>query len=418
MNPQFHEEFVQLCALFYSDEISDEDWALLQVHMAYCKDCESRFFQYQQLARDVIPMMAAAAVAAEADAASQESPEALRQAEQRLMESLKGVPQIQAPRSGRHLSIRSWGIAFAGCLLVCIVFAGIYIFHPREQTKGPASAAQVHPDTDLHAANPSNDPLKTVTSTSDQPELQELRRQLSAKDLKLQQSGSMIESLLSKIRSEQEEREQIVGARDALSAQLVSAQSETQTLRDKLASSQTDSGQMVAHVAQLESKVRMLNVSLEDANNEINTRERMLALDKDFLTHDREIRDVIGARDLKIVDIEDLTETGKPAKAFGRIFYTSDRSLVFYGFDLEKQPGLKQAAAFQVWGSGSDQKPISLGLFYQDDSHKRWVMRFDDPKMLSRLNMVFVTVEPPGGSHKPTGKQFLRAYLQTPVNHP
>jgi hypothetical protein len=31
---------------------------------------------------------------------------------------------------------------------------------------------------------------------------------------------------------------------------------------------------------------------------------------------------------------------------------------------------------------------------------------------------VFVTVEPQGGSHKPTGKQFLRAYLQIPSNHP
>jgi hypothetical protein len=144
----------------------------------------------------------------------------------------------------------------------------------------------------------------------------------------------------------------------------------------------------------------------------------MLALDKDFLTHDKDIRDVIAARDLRIVDIQDLTEKGKPAKAFGRIFYTRDRSLVFYGFDLEKQPGLTQTAAFQVWGSGADQNPVSLGLFYQDDNHQRWVMRFDDPKMLAHLNMVFVTAEPPGGSHKPTGKQFLRAYLQIPSNHP
>jgi hypothetical protein len=32
--------------------------------------------------------------------------------------------------------------------------------------------------------------------------------------------------------------------------------------------------------------------------------------------------------------------------------------------------------------------------------------------------MVFVTVEPPGGSSRPTGKQLLRAYLQIPPNHP
>jgi hypothetical protein len=29
-----------------------------------------------------------------------------------------------------------------------------------------------------------------------------------------------------------------------------------------------------------------------------------------------------------------------------------------------------------------------------------------------------VTVEPPGGSNSPTGKQLLRAYLQIQPNHP
>jgi hypothetical protein len=36
----------------------------------------------------------------------------------------------------------------------------------------------------------------------------------------------------------------------------------------------------------------------------------------------------------------------------------------------------------------------------------------NDPKALARLDMVFVTIEPPGGSDRPTGKQLLRAYPQ------
>jgi hypothetical protein len=162
----------------------------------------------------------------------------------------------------------------------------------------------------------------------------------------------------------------------------------------------------------------LLDAALEETNSALDDRERMLALDKDFMQHDRDIRDLIAARDLYIADIFDTNESGKTAKPFGRLFYTRDRSLVFYGFDLEKQPGLKQAVAFQAWGSGSDSQPVNLGLFYQDDSHKRWVLRFNDPKALARMNMVFVTVEPPGGSNKPTGKQLLRAYLQIQPNHP
>ena len=74
--------------------------------------------------------------------------------------------------------------------------------------------------------------------------------------------------------------------------------------------------------------------------------------------------------------------------------------------------------AFQAWGSGGDKQNVSLGLFYQDDTHNRWVLHFNDTKTLARLNMVFVTAEPRGGSAKPTGKPVLLAYLQEQPNHP
>ena len=41
------------------------------------------------------------------------------------------------------------------------------------------------------------------------------------------------------------------------------------------------------------------------------------------------------------------------------------------------------------------------------------VLRFEDPLYLAEIDSVFVTVEPPGGSAKPTGRQFLFAYLNT-----
>jgi hypothetical protein len=38
-----HTELALLIALFYSDEISEEEWALLQIHMAYCDECHQTF---------------------------------------------------------------------------------------------------------------------------------------------------------------------------------------------------------------------------------------------------------------------------------------------------------------------------------------------------------------------------------------
>ena len=54
-----------------------------------------------------------------------------------------------------------------------------------------------------------------------------------------------------------------------------------------------------------------------------------------------------------------------------------------------------------------------MGVFYEDNtSKKRWVLKFDDPKALATIDAVFVTVEPNGGSHHPSGKQLLFAYLR------
>jgi anti-sigma-K factor RskA len=61
-----------------------------------------------------------------------------------------------------------------------------------------------------------------------------------------------------------------------------------------------------------------------------------------------------------------------------------------------------------------------LGIFYLDnEKNRRWVVKADNPDLLARINAVFVTVEPRGGSEKPTGKPFLEAYLHSlSPNHP
>lgn len=97
------------------------------------------------------------------------------------------------------------------------------------------------------------------------------------------------------------------------------------------------------------------------------------------------------------------------------------QSLVFYAYDLDQQVGIKKASAFQAWGRrgpGKDEA-LNLGIFYQDNAaKKRWVLKFDHPKELAEIDAVFVTVEPKGGSHKPSGKPLLFAYLKIASNHP
>jgi hypothetical protein len=416
VNPQLHDEFIALCALFYSGEISDEEWALLQVHLAYCDSCRSTFEQYKQISKDVIPAMAVSA--AELKTTPVESAQSFDEAEQRLMRSLHVVSGQTTPSVPEKSSGRLALGGLAACFLALAVFASVHFVRSRRNQPTLTAAS-------IPAARPPVSPQDTAADDQHQHELEqsrqqieELQQRLAAADAHTVDSNGAIETLRHQLQAEETQREQIASDRDVLSKQLVAAQADIQTLGAKLTSASAGADQHTERVAMLEAKVQSLNVSLDEADTALNDKNRMLALDKDFLSHDRDIRDLIGARNLYIADIFDTTETGRTAKPFGRIFYTKDSSLVFYGFDLEKQTGLERDAAFQVWGSGSDRPPVSLGLFYQDDSHNRWVLRCNDPKSLARLNMVFVTVEPPGGSTKPTGKRLLRAYLQIPSNHP
>jgi hypothetical protein len=160
--------------------------------------------------------------------------------------------------------------------------------------------------------------------------------------------------------------------------------------------------------------VNDLTVKLQEQQAALEQRDELLA-------HDRDIRDVIGARDLYIAEIYDVAGTGETKKPYGRVFYTRGKSLIFYAYDLDQQTEVKRASTFQAWGRrGPDrQRAINLGVFYEDNAtRKRWILKCDDPKTLAQIDAVFVTIEPQGGSHKPSNKTLLFASLKIDPNHP
>ena len=133
-----------------------------------------------------------------------------------------------------------------------------------------------------------------------------------------------------------------------------------------------------------------------------------------------EARNLFGARDLHIVDVYDVAGDGKTKRTYGRVYYVEKKLLVFYAFDLQNQQNHKQVV-FQAWGyrEANVGKPLNLGVFAIDDSPtSRWVLTVNRADVLSHIDAVFVTVEPPGGSAAPRGKKVLYANLVGPPNHP
>jgi hypothetical protein len=160
------------------------------------------------------------------------------------------------------------------------------------------------------------------------------------------------------------------------------------------------------------SNSRSVTFGSRDLSRLLRDREQTIDQQEELLAHDRDIRDLMGARDLYIAEVYDVSTDGATQKPYGRVFYTKGKSLVFYAYDLDQQAGAKNAT-FQAWGRrGPDsQQALNLGIFYKDTlGKKRWVLKFDDSKMLDRIDAVFVTLEPSGQSHKPSGKSLLFAY--------
>ena len=418
--PDPHEEFEELCALSTTGELTAEEWARLNQHLAHCDACRESQRLFESVVAMAIPLMAEEDGADHNHGGSLDS-WSIKEAEAALMESLRDEP-LQSGRkpitpatpSGWRRALR-YAIA-AGILAACSVAGyrvGIHEGHGTNSVVATAAPSvqsiPTHIDHAVTAAAPPD--ARTLSKDSEAAPLREQVRlnQLeiaSLKDAQSQMAGELAKRDSDLDRSLQD--------RADLEQRLTLAQSNAQSLHARLDLMNGQKPQDTPESLALKAQVNDLNAALKDKDKEI-------AHEQDLLQHDRDIRNLIGARNLYIAEIYDVAKTGDTQKPFGRVFYTKDKSLIFYGYDLDQQRGVKRASTFQAWGRReSDHKAdVSLGLLYQDDaSQKRWALKFNDVKTIAQIDAVFITVEPEGGSTKPSGKPLLFAYLRIDPNHP
>jgi hypothetical protein len=242
----------------------------------------------------------------------------------------------------------------------------------------------------------------------------DLRRQLQQQSAKMDQMRAAQEQSDAALRNADAGRQGLIQQRTEAEQKFNAAQLSAQALQTKLDSIAEKPSQDAKQVATLDAKVNELT-------NLLHERDAVVDQQQELLAHDRDIRELIGARDLYVAEVYDVARNGATQKPYGRVFYTKGKSLIFYAYDLDQQTIAKNASTFQVWGRrGLDrEQAFPLGIFYEDNaSKKRWVLKLDDPKLLAQIDAVFVTIEPNGGSRKPSGKPLLFAYLRVDPNHP
>ena len=242
----------------------------------------------------------------------------------------------------------------------------------------------------------------------------DLRRQLARQSAEISEMKAAQNQLEGNLRAGDASRQDLSQQKTELAQKLESARNNSSLLEQKLDSLAQQSAQDASQAKASEAKVNDLTRELQEQQAALDQRDELL-------NHDRDIRELMGARDLYIAEIYDVAGTGETKKPYGRVFYTRGKSLIFYAYDLDQQTELKRVSTFQAWGRrGPDrQQAVSLGAFYEDNAtKKRWILKCDDPKTLAQIDAIFVTIEPDGGSHKPSGKPLLFAYLKVNPNHP
>jgi hypothetical protein len=421
--------YEELCALAAIGEVSPSEFEELQQHLAECSDCTQLYGDFRRITSHDLAMMAASKRADQTDEAADALDE--RELLSHLLDRAKHerakrdttptprLPDLEQPRlRERGLRVMMWlqrpALSYGSLALILCLVAAAGAYRLKEAELMPA----------FEGLNSQLQHWKGQAETTEAQEKstsQSLEQALSARDT-LQKSLAEAQTKYAELQNQDKQ----------LEAELAAARAQiTQGAND------VDAAKAVANGK--EQQLAQLQTRLQDAIQRTQEQERIANDLRSRLQgteqaaelasgtpegqgfNDADAKQLFGARDLHIVDVYDVDTNGKTRRSYGRVYYVEKKLLVFYAFDLEDKKRNRTAAGFQAWGyrEANEVKPESLGLFNVDDpSINRWVLKVSNPRVLERIEAVYVTLEPPNGSPSPRGRRLLYANLVVPPNHP
>lgn len=435
-----HEEFQEICAAASIGQAAPEELARLHEHLPHCGRCRRIYSDFTNLAaQHYVDDLQRDGLTPEEEQ-QLANPELLkRRFLQRASE--KG---ILSPLPSGHLKRNNWLSALANTWVgmsrplkwkpaIASIFAFtalvayvIRAHEPRARANfKPASTApaeQLSQGMIAVAKNVGRAPDLTVANLGLEKQVASLKKELTRNEAQLRAVREGLKATSDDKRGLIEQRSGLETAIAELQRRLAEAEGLLQVANSEKTKFQDEATRLrdetaAAQATYVEDQIRIRELGEHLA-------EKTAALDRDgqLLQKDRDIRDLMTARNMHMFDVFDTDAKGKTNPAFGRIFYTEGKSLIFYAYDLNEAKVQNANYHYRVWGSqdGQESKTMSLGVFYSDDkSQRRWVFKCDDPKILRQIDSVFVTLEPPGAppSH-PKGEKLLDAYIRGMANHP
>ncbi len=402
-----HEHYEELCALAVSGQASQPDLMDLKAHLESCPSCRSLADDFTQVSVQGLSMLAAKR--SQCQVPSGMTQRFIARARSEGIE-MSREPAVRVMKRNHSVLVTAMGAVAAVVLIVGILT--IRKIHPSVSL-----ASQVRPPAQQASEAPTAVPPPTARVQD-----AELQQQLTA-------ARKEMNSLAATIRAQREELEALRKVKDSLNTQLIEAEQQKAGLHSEKAEWQTRTSQLQAELEKSRSDkgtsdvaLTLQETELRELRKKVDEQADLLRQQEELTARGSDVRDLVVARNLHIIDVHDRDGDGKSQRAFGRIFYTEGKSLIFYAYDLGDTRKVDAKVSFHVWGEKlGAQKPIqSLGVLRNDDAgDARWVLTFDDPHVLAQINSVFVTAEASRKAiREPGGRRILFAFLGEKPNHP
>lgn len=415
-----HERLRELIALGSLGQLSSDENREIEEHLRECEDCRSVQEDYSRIIFHELPKTDPFRWRSGARRSRR-----VRDAELRdrflaraIAEGIgfsRDVEKLQVGQTSPLQWISQWRPALAATALVAaMLLAGLigrrYPLVPSVPALNPPASSR---SSEIQRLQTQTSSFQSIIQQQS-AQLAAMGRKNSVSDESLrrlqanlgsaQASEAELTAELSLSRSESSSAERTGQQKDNVIADL---RSQNEALNRQSSDSLSDSVIQAA-------RIRQLTESLDEERASLDRERQLMAVSND-------VRQLMGARNLHIVDVLDVNDEGRSNKAFGRVFYAEGQSLIFYAFDLPSA-GLSAAKyTFNAWGQeeARPRSPRKLGVF-DVDSHdqRRWVLKINDSALLTRIDSVFVTAESLGEAKQPRGKKLLYAYIGGQPNHP
>lgn len=422
-----HERFQEMCAAASIGQLPPDQLALLGEHMADCADCRSSYADYNHLAGLEYSLREHDTTLNPAEASKYLDSTQLRSRFLARAEHEGIIFSEQVDRTASRSQIVSFPllaparlrplVAVAAGVIFVISASMIFYRHGHNAVRrAVVTAVTAHAVVSKSISGADDQRLKDSLARQEQLESQvsTLQAGLRAAVERMSKTQAALEEHTEGERHLTEERDSQRQSLEDLQQQLNQAKVALHAARQEASQAQASSdGMQASFVAD--------QVQIHDLSDQLSEKTAELDRERQMLQAGREVRDLMAARNLHIVDVFDTDPKGKTKPIFGRVFFTEGKSLVFYAYDLNDAK-IERGGQYRVWGTkeGQEKQARSLGIFYSDDmTQRRWVFKYNDPKVLDEIDSVFVTLEQPGdNSLRPKGQKLMDAYLRAQPNHP